>query len=90
MGGSAEEPDWDLLFETASAQEGYFTTGQAPEAGYSTQLLFNHIRVVRVAWPPLSASRHRNHGRQPIAHVVHDAQKAGVADVGKGGLLGQG
>ncbi|MBU1068633.1 type IV toxin-antitoxin system AbiEi family antitoxin domain-containing protein [Myxococcota bacterium] len=42
------KPDWDLLFETASAQEGYFTTRQAAEAGYSTQLLLKHIRAGRV------------------------------------------
>lgn len=42
-------PDWDRLFETASAQDGYFTTRQAAEAGYSTQLLFKHIRAGRVA-----------------------------------------
>ena len=48
MAGSAKKPDWDLLFETASAQEGYFTTGQAAEAGYSTHLLFKHIRAGRV------------------------------------------
>lgn len=49
MDGPAKKPDWDLLFETASAQEGYFTTGQAAQAGYSTQLLFKHIRAGRVA-----------------------------------------
>jgi len=38
-----QKPDWNLLFGTASAQEGYFTTGQAAEAGYSTQLLFKPI-----------------------------------------------
>jgi len=42
------KPDWDLLFETSSAQEGYFTTGQAAAAGYSTQLLFKHMRAGRV------------------------------------------
>jgi predicted transcriptional regulator of viral defense system len=42
------KPDWDLLFETASGQEGYFTTQQAAEAGYSSQLLFKHIRANRV------------------------------------------
>jgi predicted transcriptional regulator of viral defense system len=46
--GPARKPDWDLLFETASAQNGYFTTGQAAQAGYSTQLLFKHIRAGRV------------------------------------------
>lgn len=41
-------PDWDRLFETASAQEGLFTTQQAAEAGYSPQLLAHHLRVGRV------------------------------------------
>jgi predicted transcriptional regulator of viral defense system len=43
------KPDWNLLFETASAQVGYFTTKQAAEAGYSSQLLLKHIRAGRVA-----------------------------------------
>ena len=43
------KPDWDRLFEIASAQEGYFTTKQAAEAGYSSQLLLKHIRAGRVA-----------------------------------------
>ena len=48
MDGSAKKPNWDLLFETASAQEGYFTTRQAAEVGYSSQLLLKHIRAGRV------------------------------------------
>lgn len=48
MDGGASKPDWDRLFETAGAQEGYFTTRQAAEAGYSTQLLLKHIRAGRV------------------------------------------
>jgi predicted transcriptional regulator of viral defense system len=47
----AEKPNWDLLFETGSAQEGYFTTRQAAEAGYSSQLLLKHIRAGRVTRP---------------------------------------
>lgn len=43
------KPNWDRLFETAGAQEGYFTTRQAADAGYSTQLLLKHIRAGRVA-----------------------------------------
>src|SRR6188768_1919256 len=43
------KPEWDRLFETAGAQDGYFTTQQAAEAGYSTQLLLKHIRAGRVA-----------------------------------------
>ena len=49
MDGPATKPDWDLLFETASAQEAYFTTRQAAKAGYSSQLLLKHIRAGRVA-----------------------------------------
>jgi len=45
----ANRPDWDRLFETAGAQEGYFTTRQAADAGYSSQLLLKHIRAGRVA-----------------------------------------
>jgi len=48
---SATHPDWDRLFETATAQEGLFTTRQAMDAGYSPQLLVHYVksgRVVRV------------------------------------------
>jgi predicted transcriptional regulator of viral defense system len=43
-----EKPNWDRLFEVALAQDGYFTTSQAAEAGYSSQLLLKHIRAGRV------------------------------------------
>lgn len=49
MRASAKKPDWDRLYETASAQDGHFTTQQAADAGYSTQLLLKHIRAGRVA-----------------------------------------
>jgi predicted transcriptional regulator of viral defense system len=49
MGDLSSKPDWDRLFETAGAQEGYFTTQQAADAGYSSQLLLKHIRAGRVA-----------------------------------------
>lgn len=42
-------PDWDRLYETAGAQDGHFTTRQAADAGYSSQLLLKHIRAGRVA-----------------------------------------
>ena len=48
MDGPANEPDWDRLFETAGAQDGYFTTRQAADAGYSSQLLLKHIRAGRI------------------------------------------
>jgi predicted transcriptional regulator of viral defense system len=42
------KPDWDRLYETASAQDGHFSTQQAALAGYSSQLLLKHIRARRV------------------------------------------
>ena len=49
--GPSDHPDWDRLYEVAAAQEGFFTTQQAADAGYSPQLLVHHVsggRVVRV------------------------------------------
>lgn len=60
MTAPLDRPSWDALFETASAQEGYFTTAQAAEAGYSTQLLFKHVRAGRV-----------NRARRGIYRLVH-------------------
>jgi len=51
-GGEApsKSPDWDALFGVAQAQAGYFTTGQAAQAGYSPQLLayLGDKKVLRV------------------------------------------
>jgi predicted transcriptional regulator of viral defense system len=43
----ARSPSWDRLYETASGQDGYVTTQQAAEAGYSPQLLRKHIQAGR-------------------------------------------
>jgi predicted transcriptional regulator of viral defense system len=43
------KPSWDRLYAAASAQDGYFTTQQAAEAGYSSQLLLKHMHAGRVA-----------------------------------------
>ncbi len=48
MSAAQDRPDWDRLFETASAQDGYFTTAQAAAAGFSSQLLLKHIHAGRV------------------------------------------
>lgn len=48
---ATSNPDWGHLYQTAAAQDGYFTTRQALDAGYSSQLLLKHIcggRVTRV------------------------------------------
>src|SRR6185295_10733006 len=42
-------PDWGALFGVAQAQSGYFTTGQAAEAGYSPQLLQKYLGNGKVA-----------------------------------------
>ena len=41
---SRQKPDWDALYEIASTQEGYFSRKQAAEAGYSSPLLYRHIK----------------------------------------------
>ena len=44
-------PDWDRLYETALAQEGHFTTQQALDAGYSSQLLVKYLnsgKIIRI------------------------------------------
>jgi predicted transcriptional regulator of viral defense system len=47
--GAPRKPNWDRLYEAAGAQDGYFTTQQAADAGYSSQLLLKHIHSGRVA-----------------------------------------
>ncbi len=41
-------PSWDRLFETAVGQDGHFTTQQAADAGYSSQLLLKYLKNGRV------------------------------------------
>jgi predicted transcriptional regulator of viral defense system len=41
-------PNWDLLYEAAAGQGGYFTTQQAADAGYSVQLLKKHLAAGRL------------------------------------------
>ena len=42
-------PDWSRLYEIASAQEGYFTTAQASDAGYYPQLLSKYLKNGKIA-----------------------------------------
>ena len=48
MSRTGPEPSWERLYDVASAQEGHFTTRQAADAGYSTQLLLKHVRAGRI------------------------------------------
>lgn len=45
---SGTSPNWDQLFEVASAQAGYVTNAQAHEAGYSLPLLQFYIQKGRL------------------------------------------
>jgi predicted transcriptional regulator of viral defense system len=45
---AAKRPSWADLYETASAQAGYFTTKQAAEAGYSLPLIHTHLKAGRM------------------------------------------
>ena len=42
-------PTWDLLFASALGQDGYVTTKQAAEAGYSPQLLIKYLKNGRLS-----------------------------------------
>lgn len=42
------KPEWDRLYEIASAQDGYFSTRQAVDAGYSRPLLYHHVQAGRI------------------------------------------
>lgn len=45
---AATRPDWNILYETATAQAGHFTTAQAAQAGYSGPLLHKHRHAGRI------------------------------------------
>ncbi len=42
-------PDWDTLFALAQGQDGYFTTAQAAQSGYSRPLLHKHLAGGKMA-----------------------------------------
>lgn len=45
---TGERPDRDRLYGVAAPQAGYFTLGQAVEAGYSSPLVEYHVRTGRL------------------------------------------
>lgn len=51
MSERARRPDWTRLHEFASAQGGQFTVKQAQEAGFSSQLLQDHLKDGRLLRP---------------------------------------
>jgi predicted transcriptional regulator of viral defense system len=57
---SSKTPDWDRLYTIAASQDGYFTTQQARQAGYSDQLLFKYLHANRIA-----------RARRSVYRIVH-------------------
>lgn len=45
---SPKSPSWDQLFQVALGQQGLFTTQQAAQLGYSSQLLNHYVRTQRL------------------------------------------
>ncbi len=43
-----QKPNWERLYEIATAQDGYFSTRQAADAGYSRPLLHHHVKAGRL------------------------------------------
>jgi predicted transcriptional regulator of viral defense system len=67
MGASKQ----DRLYETASAQEGLFTTAQAAEAGYSLPLIAHHIGAGKM--------KRVRRGIYRLVHFPHGEQEDLVA-----------
>jgi predicted transcriptional regulator of viral defense system len=57
---SHQKPNWNRLYTIAEADEGYFTTSQAAEAGYSRPLLAKYIANGRI--------RRARHGVYRLVH----------------------
>ncbi len=63
-------PDHDALFETASAQAGYFTTEQAAAAGFSSALLTHHTKTGRFLRVARGLYRLRDYPSAPDEEIV--------------------
>ncbi|MBW1811544.1 MAG: type IV toxin-antitoxin system AbiEi family antitoxin domain-containing protein [Deltaproteobacteria bacterium] len=44
MAKRSVKPDWDILFELASSQDGHFSIKQAKDRGFSNQLVRHHLK----------------------------------------------
>ena len=63
-------PDHDALFETASAQAGYFTTAQALDHGFSSALLTHHTKTGRFLRVARGLYRLRDYPSEPGEEIV--------------------
>lgn len=48
MSPPPKNPNWDQLFDLATGQDGFFTTKQASDVGYSSQLLNHYVQTERL------------------------------------------
>lgn len=48
---TAARPDWEALYQVAESQAGYFTSGQATDAGISTALIAHHLGAGAIRRP---------------------------------------
>ena len=63
-------PDHERLFETASAQAGYFTTAQARDHGFSSALLTHHAKTGRFLRVARGLYRLRDYPSSPDEEIV--------------------
>ena len=63
-------PDQEALFETASAQAGYFTTAQALDHGFSSALLTHHTKTWRFLRVARGLYRLRDYPSAPGEEIV--------------------
>jgi predicted transcriptional regulator of viral defense system len=67
---AAQRPDHQALFETASAQAGYFTTAQALDHGFSSALLSHHAKTGRFLRAGRGLYRLRDYPSGPDEQIV--------------------
>lgn len=85
-------PDHESLFQTASAQAGYFTTEQAAAAGFSSALLTHHTKTGRFLRAARGLYRLRDYpseqGEEIVAAWLRQAPGAVVSHESSLELLG--
>lgn len=70
MNDTVRQPDHERLFQTASAQAGYFTTPQAQEAGFAKPLLTHHTATGRFIRVARGLYRFRDYPTSPREEVI--------------------
>ncbi len=65
-----KRPDHEALFETASAQAGYFTAAQAVDHGFSSALLTHHAKTGRFVRAARGLYRLRDYPSAPDEQIV--------------------